>query len=353
VRLCIISRWNASCGVSLHAELLGREFIKRGYDVRVIAPTLESANKDWHHIIVSIKDEDWVYRCYEESSNGYGMVNEECIESVRCESILVEFYGRIPYISLGKLLRKLRKDSKITVVVHSTTLEEVKGLIMIPYDTIVVFDERYINELLSKIGISRENISVIPYPCVENVDVKPYRPDFAHDKILFFSFGRQPSDEYKDFIEALSRLRSRYDLMYWIIRSGNELRDLRYEWIVQWKKKLSLSQIFSYLRGSDIHLLPKSKGYKGKVVISSTVYQTIASLTPIVTIDGRYVEAIPTDEHGIGAIVKYKNVNDLVHKLVMLIEDDKLRNYVVNKAKEFVKKHCVSRIADVYTKLIR
>jgi len=353
MRLCIISRWNASCGVSLHAELLGREFIKRGYDVRVIAPTLESANKDWHHIILNVKDEEWVYRCYEESSDGYGIVDERCVESLRCESILVEFYGRIPYVSLGKLLRKLHRDSRIIVIVHSTTIDEIKGLVMMPYDFIVVFDRRYIDELLNRINVSQESIKIIPYPCVEEVNAKPYRPDFAHNKILFFSFGRQPSNEYKDFIKALSKLRSKYDLVYWIVRSSDELRDLNYDWIKQWRQRLSLKEVFSYLKGSDIHLLPKSKGYEGKVVISSTVYQTIASLTPIVTLDGKYVETIPTNENGIGAIVKYRNVNDLIRKLTLLIEDNELRNYVVSKAKEFVEKYKVSKIADIYAKLIR
>ena len=63
MKVGILSRWNATCGVSLHAELIAWEFIKMGIDVRVFTPYIQTANRWWHHRIIK-EDEPFVTRCY-------------------------------------------------------------------------------------------------------------------------------------------------------------------------------------------------------------------------------------------------------------------------------------------------
>jgi len=65
VRVALLTRWNATCGVAMHAEMLVNEMLKRGEEVIIFAPYLDSANKWWHHRIVR-EDEDFVVRCYRE-----------------------------------------------------------------------------------------------------------------------------------------------------------------------------------------------------------------------------------------------------------------------------------------------
>ncbi len=89
-----------------------------------------------------------------------------------------------------------------------------------------------------------------------------------------------------------------------------------------------------HLHGSDIHLVPK--GWTRRVVVSSTLHQTLASLTPTVVPDTRYFETIPVDEEGFGAVVKYFCVDDLVAKLRRLIEDADARRRVVEEAKRLL-----------------
>ncbi len=351
MHLCIISRWNASCGISLHAELIGREFIQRGFKLHALAPTIESANVDWHHRILDVDDEEWVIRCYEESSSGYGYIDKRVFERINCDILIIELYNRLPYRSLSHLIDKL--DSKVVVVVHSTRKEELIPLNYIRYDAIVVFDERYINELLKdtyydKIG---SKTYIIPYPCVEPINVEPYKPSFAKGKVLFFSFGRQPYNEYAEYIEALRRLRSKYDLVYWIIRSDGLIPGVKDEWVIQWRMRPSLTTLYRYLKASDIHLVPKSK--TKRVVVSSTIYQTLASFVPIVTPDTRYVETIPTNNDGIGPIVKYKDIKDLINKLEQLINDEELRRYIIGKAREFLETCKVSKIVERFIDLFK
>jgi len=61
-----------------------------------------------------------------------------------------------------------------------------------------------------------EKVRVIPYPCFP---AKRGRRKFAEDILTFFSFGRQPVEEYNDFIVALDLLSLGYDFVYRVVRS--------------------------------------------------------------------------------------------------------------------------------------
>ena len=54
MKLAMLSRWNSACGVSLLAELVGREWTKGGHRLTVFAPKQIRPVKD---------DEEYVIRC--------------------------------------------------------------------------------------------------------------------------------------------------------------------------------------------------------------------------------------------------------------------------------------------------
>ena len=353
VKIAVFTRWNATCGISLHAELIVREWVRRGYDVKVFAPTIESASTDWHHRILEVRDEPWVIRCYGETDdpNG-GFIDFDKILSYDFDVFVVEAYARQPISKLRELLEKVKKrGAKTVAIIHGFKREHTDPFALMDFDAYVVFDHRYIDELLKpfldKIG---DRVYIIPYPCTPPLEVKAERPGFAEGKILFFSFGRQPAEEYRDYFEALRRLRESYDLVYWIIRSDG-LLNVNEKWVKQWWMRPPLNVLYKYLKASDIHLLPK--GRSKYVVVSSTVYQTLGALVPIVTPNTRYVETIPTDSDGIGVIVKYNDVEDLVRKLRLLIEDPGVRMRVVEEARRFVEENRVERIAEKYIELFK
>jgi nicotinamidase-related amidase len=64
MKIAMMTRWNATCGISAHAELVGGEWLKK-HDLTVFAPTLESAT-DWHHNPIEKEDEEFVIRGYEQ-----------------------------------------------------------------------------------------------------------------------------------------------------------------------------------------------------------------------------------------------------------------------------------------------
>jgi len=351
MKIGMISRWNATCGVSVHAELLSKELVKMGYDLCVFAPTLKSAMKDWHHKLIKKFDEPWVIRCYAEpDENSAGWINYKTIIEEEPDILIIQSHIKLPVKSISKLTHKL--NSKIIAVVHNTCREEVYWMLNAKIDALVVFDKRYLTEVLNEKIKRNRLVKIIPYPCPNFTPQRRIRPPSTEGKILFFSFGRQPSREYSDFIKALTALRNRYssNLLYWIVRSNGEL-NVKSSWILQFKERPPLEKLLSYISGSNVHLIPK--GRTEKVVVSSTVYQTIVAPTPIVTPNTRYVETIPTDNLGFGAIVKYHDIEDLKKKLIMLIEDETVKRKILAEAREFASKNSSTKVARKFVDLFK
>lgn len=355
MKIAIMSRWNATCGVSLHAELIGRKLIDLGHKIVVFAPTISSANKDWHHRCIDVNDEPWVYRVFDETDEVLypygGKINSLEILNEDYDVFIVEAYNRFPVYEFKKIARRIRKKAPLILVTHLGLVRDTEPLMEIKWDAIVVFDKRFIDEVLIFFGrdILRKTV-IIPYPYAIVDDVKPYRPDFAKDKILFITYGRQPFNEYLDYIRVLRKLSKEYELVYWIVRSDN-LLPLNYEWVKQDLLKPDIKTIYRFVKGSDIHLLPK--GETRAVVLSSTLNQILYSGVPTVVPNTRYFEYIDTDENGFGPVVKYMwgNTLDLYNKIKLLIEDQSLRSYVSSKAKELALKYSDLSIAKRFIEL--
>lgn len=341
MNVALLTRWNATCGVALHAEMLVNELINRGANVMVFAPYVESANKWWHHRVTR-EDEDFVVRCYYESDPTRtcdGKIDFDKILMHDFDVLLVESYVSLPYKDVEKLADSLRKEgTPVGVVVHEGSKEDMGYSSLDVFDFTVVFDERYADMLKGYGG----NICVIPYPCYP---VNGSSRGFAEDGLVFFSFGRQPEREYNDFVEALDRLRNEYDFTYRIVRSDGLLSFNR-DWIIQERKRIKdIAEIYQYLHSSDIHLLPK--GSTDKVVVSSTLCQCLGSLVPTIAPDTRHFEMLPEDK----PILLYRDVNDLERKISLLIEDEHTREMLKENAMRYVNENRCDKITDKFVEV--
>ncbi len=355
MKIAIMSRWNATCGVSLHAELLGRALYSMGHEVKVFAPTHDTANKDWHHRPLDVNDEPWVYRIYGETDDFLypdgGWINYDVLLNEDYDVLVVEGYQRLPIKHLRKIAGKLKRKAKLVLVVHTGYIRDLEPYMKIPWDAITVFDKRFVDEMIKFFGVEAlDKTVIIPYPHAIIDDVEPFRPEFGRDKIVFITYGRQPIQEYLDYLRVLRRLSIEYDIVYWVIRSDDKL-PFNEPWIIQWVGRPDIRTIYSYVMGSDIHLLPKSESKA--VVVSSTIAQILYSGTPTVVPDTRYFETIPVDSKGFGPVVKYMlgNTLDLYRKLKVLIEEDSIRKEVTRKAREYALKYSDKVIARMYIDL--
>ena len=343
----IFSRWNATCGVSMHAELIAMEFLDMGYNLKVFAPYVHSASKWWHHKIVREEEEKFVIRCYDElepKTMSGGRVDEGKILSEDLDYLIVESYASIPYKSVEHLVKKLRKRGTVVVaVIHEGSRKDIRYSNLCIFDALVVFDERYINEVVYDYS---HLAKIIPYPCHP---VRKGNRKFAEDILTFFTFGRQPAQEYGDYIKALDVLSLRYSFIYRVIRS-NGLLPFSKPWLKQERKRLDNTEVYRYLHSSDIHLIPK--GQTKYVVVSSTLCQCLGALIPTVVPDTRHFEVLP-EYDGVKPAVVYSDVEDLKEKLIRLVEDEEFRKNVVNSAERYVEENRSDKIARKFVKLFK
>jgi len=348
MKIGILSRWNATCGVSLHAEMVGRELLRRGYEIIVFAPYKESANRWWHHKLIR-EDEPFVIRCYEEISpdGKEGNLNLEAVLSQEVDLLLVESYEKLPYGDVERLVGLLRERGVPSIaVIHEGLYEDVRYSDLNLFERIVVFDERFLKEVLKE-RVKREKVEIIPYPCYP---VREGKRDFAEDgKIRFFSFGRQPKEEYCPYLEVLKVFRKRYDkpFTYKVVRASEKLNFYE-DWFEQEEKVLDYEDIVKELHSSDFHLLPK--GNTRKVVVSSTLYQVLGTLTVTFVPDNRFFETLPKGEEA--PVVFYSDVVELLEKLELLCRDKAVREKIKENARRFVEENSLQRITDRFENLI-
>jgi len=340
MRVGILSRWNATCGVSLHAELIGRELMKKGHDITVLAPHRRSADLWWHHKIIR-RDEDFVVRCYDERTPDLkGRLEAGKILSEDFDIFLVESYERLPYKGVEVLLRKI-KCPKVAVI-HEGKKEDI-GYDLRNFDAIVVFDERFRREVVPRSVWKRTRI--IPYPCIP--PVRRRRRAFAEDVLRFFSFGRQPVGEYEGFVRALEALSRRYDFEYLVFRSDHPL-PYNERWLKQEVLRLDTDELYDLLLHSDIHLLPK--GATKRVVVSSTFSQCVGALTPIVAPHTRHFENLPVINGSMPAVI-YKDHEELIKLIEKLVEDEYFRDGVIEAARIYAEENSVGRVTEEFLKL--
>ncbi len=336
MRIAVVSRWNATCGVSMHAELIVPEFIRLGHEVKVFAPYVESANLWWHHRIIRNSEEDFVVRCYHELKPGSyegGSFEEEKLLSYDPDFVIVESYTSIPYADIERLMRKL--DCVKIAVIHEGRRRDIRYSNLRCFDTLVVFDERFIREV---VGEFSDITRVIPYPC--HPAVRSSRK-FAEDVLTFLSFGRQPEEEYEPYFKALDRFEEKYDFVYRVIRSDGLLNFSR-RWLKQERRRLTNEDVYTFLHSGDIHLIPKAN--IDAVVVSSTAFQCLGALIPTVAPATRHFELLD-------CVVKFNDVDDLVAKLERLIEDEDFRREIVKRAEKYVEENRCDKIAKKFIEL--
>lgn len=343
----IIGRWNATCGVSLHAELLGRELMKRGYKVTIFGPYLHSASRWWHYISTR-KDEDVVVRCFEEISpdGQMGHIEINKITSAKLDALIIESWQSLPQIEVEKIVLELRKKGVPSfIVIHEGYAEDLKYSSLNIFEKVILFTKKYLE--ITKDKVERGKIEIILYPCVP---IKDRRRGFGDDgKITFFSFGRQPIKEYTDYIEALRGLREQFfNIAYKVIRCKDLLPLRNEEWIDQRKKIIDLEEIYAHLGNSDIHLIPK--GQTNGVVVSSTLCQTLGSLCPAVAPNTNHFEDVAAQsEHP--PLVVYENHEDLKEKIRKLILDKDFRLNLRKAARKYVTENSVNNVTQKFINL--
>jgi len=286
----MLSRWNSACGVSLHAELVGREWIKDGHNLKIFAP---------QNIRPVKKDEDWVIRCFnDEDDHTRTFFRPEPILTTDYEILIVQRIEWAPLKPLKEIFPRIKEKAKTVYVVHERTPPPNPLFYDFDWDAIVCFDDRYKRQWLKR--FDEKKIHIIPYPTGDLIKGNKQKArkelNLPSDKRIIFSYGWAPELHIFPILPALEKLNNQLPFIYLVLAepkyiSANIQRLKECKFINLRYELSSMERIYIYLHASDAYLIHKQKNEirKGEAVVPSAILMCLGALTPTVTSGTEFV----------------------------------------------------------------
>lgn len=347
MKIAMMSLWNAANGPSIHAELVGRAWLKLGHRLRVFSPKKHPDARPTFQ-----EDEDFVIRHFSVDEvtpvtraswfDPSPLLNEEY------EVFVAQNVERLPAEKLRELFPKIKERAVTVQIVHEGKAPDDPLYYQLDWDAIVCFDHRYKDYLAKSFPI--EKIHMIPYPYhpLEQGDKEKARKGLGLplDKKIVFSFGFRPK-EIVSVLPALKDLANEHPLRYVVIANPEsdtgELYEAKqkYDFIDLQVKPLPLDELYTYLHAADALLIHRESSQKYKAVLSSTVCQVLGSGCPILFHESNYVE-LYGDE-----IVKYRDFEEMKTKLVDLFRN----KFDPGEIEAFLQGHKAERVAQRFIQL--
>ena len=349
MKIGLMGGWNTDSGASLHAELVGRNWEKNGHDVR----TFTFYDYAFHGTNITGKDELWVDRCYTVSSYNPQRLDPIPFLTTDYEVFAVEDLGMLPKNLLGKIFGRIKKKAGTVNIIHDGNLSQDPSFYQFDWDAIVCFDERY-KKFLARV-YDQEKIHIIPYPCypLRSGDKKEKRKKLGLplDKKIIYCFG-PAANLVPELAPVIQKLKKEYPLMLLCTTKNKEgikkFMDLKNSGDVPVELRIEapeIDRLYDYLIASDLLLFNKPSVIPPRVVISSTVFQCIGSLCPIVARESNYIDNLDRE------ILKYSNMEELEQRIVSVFEKDNNYRLTLEAAKKYVEQNSSEQIANKFIQL--
>jgi hypothetical protein len=345
MNIAMMSPWNVACGVAVHAELVGKEWVKMGHELKLLAPIEKETQP------VTAKDESYVTRCY--------TMDREFIKGILkplsldpkpfldsdYEFFVVQNLELMPMAELLKIWPQVKAKAKTILVIHEGYLPPYPEFYQFDFDAIVCFDARYQEQLIRKFSLDR--IHIIPYPCypLKLGDKRQAREKLGlpQDKKIVFSYGIVIQQHFPTLL-PLQELSREYPLLYLVLAAEGrgEILDKaqdRYSFIQMREGGRTVDELYDYLHAVDALLLYKQSP---DIVIPSTVYLCLGSGCPIVISEGRYTEELGDE------VLKYKDFDDLKEVLAQVFEGKRPEQKAVDK---FIAEKSAQKVAQEFIEL--
>jgi hypothetical protein len=345
MKIGIMSRWNAACGVSVHAELIGRAWVAMGDEVKVFAPVEHDTT------ILTNKDEPYVTRCY--SLNSYysklsfwkgfshNFDPRPFLEN-DYELFVAQNVEILPMKPLLKIYSQIKEKAKTVMVIHEGKLPTDPDFYKFDWDRIVCFDQRYKKFLVKK--FPEEKIRIIPYPChplkYGDKTEKRKKLGLPLDKKIILNYGIGVY-RHLHLLPKIRRLNEKYPIIFLVITDRPDWFELwdaikeKYKFVKLIKASLFTEDLYDYLHASDALLIHKDSSEA--VVVASTAYICLGSGCPILAHATNFVETLDKE------ILKYSG--DPTERLIEVFEEKEPYKIAFKKAAEYVENYSSYMIA--------
>ncbi|HEX54858.1 MAG: hypothetical protein DRO90_01660 [Candidatus Altiarchaeales archaeon] len=350
-RIALMSSWNAACGVSVHAELIGREFIRQGHELKVFAPL---TYEDDHTYLWFNLDEEFVTRNFSFLRYGNRYKDEKLLSFLYLDPsfaeedfdfFIVEKPTSIPLNKLLPLFNKIKKRARTIAIMHEGLVPENPYFFKFDWDSIVVFDERY-KEVFSEI-FPRENIHIVPFPCYmpEKKDKKEARRalNLGINGSVIFTYGRFYF--LRDVLALLNDIHEEYNIRYICmvrnIKRYIELSELmkRFRFL---DVRLSRFPIFSdefhnFVFSADCVLFYRKPALHNPV--SSSAHICLGFLRPLLCPDNEFFYTFKNE------VIKYRRIEEIKKIIIDIIENEEYIRKTIKAASDYTMRNSADRIA--------
>ena len=118
MRIGMMTAWNQDAGPAIHAELIGREWVKMGYDVRIFS----FIKSDFHGTAIISQDEEYVIRCFSTSRAERPFLDARPFIEFHPDFFITQDIGMLPMDKLAKILPAISRKAKTVTVIHDRML---------------------------------------------------------------------------------------------------------------------------------------------------------------------------------------------------------------------------------------
>ncbi len=340
----MMSAWNTDSGVSVHAELIGRQWIHMGHSLQIFT----FYEHDFHGTTRVGKDEEYVVRCFTTSNHPHPSLDPRPILSADYEIFVVQDLGMLPMDELAKVFHHIKRKVPTVSIIHDNQPSSNPSFYQFEWDRIVCFDQRY--EAFLRKYHPPDKIQIIPFPChpIRKGDQREARRKLGLplEKKILLIFG-QRIKEHLPLFPVIRELGSEISPLLLIV-SQKDLDELQsvdgIEMEVR-KESPPLDSLYDYLHASDVLILHRNP-CEG-VVVSSTAFQCLGSGCPILAGASPFFETLR------GVVVTYSHPQEFKELLIgLLSKGERYRNYL-NAMEEFVRRNSAEVIARQYLDLFQ
>ena len=334
MKIVMMTRWNIPCGVSLHAELVGREWVKMGHDLRILAPM----ERDGYQCD---KDEPYVKRCYTLRNKPGYFFDPKSFLMDAVDIFVVQNLEILPMEDLFEIYPFIKERAITLFVVHEGKPPKNPDFYRFGWDAVVCFDERY-KRFLKDI-YSEDKIKVIPYPChpVLHGDKVEARKKLGLplDKKIVFNYGIGIY-RHLHLLPTLERVNQDYPLILLTLTHIQDWYDLfnaakgRYPFIELRKGDIPISELYTYLHASDALLIHKDSAEV--IVVPSTANLCLGSGCPILAYKTNFYETFDKE------VIKYSGLGEA---LVDVFKEREKVKMTLRIAEEYVNRNSSYEIA--------
>ncbi|RLC37342.1 MAG: hypothetical protein DRH33_05880 [Candidatus Nealsonbacteria bacterium] len=345
-RIAIMSSWNAACGVSTHAELIGDALLRKGFDLTVFAPRQYVDDSTY---LINTSDEHYVKRVYDFQRYGDRYIDPNVLQSAYLDSkwildtdfdlLLIEKPTSMPLPKLIKILPKIKKKAKVIGIIHEGLPILNPFFEKIDWDALIIFDERYRKFLPSS---WESKIYTVPFPCYpldSSYEARKYSTDSEATRILSYNRVHDLQLVLRGIEIAQREIGTiEYTLLLGSIDAYEQVKKYKnkYHFLDVKVDRPSKSTLRNIQCESDVILFNTRR--PTHIALSSSVHFCLSTLTPILCNNVSYFDMFS------GEVIKYGDCDDLSEKLVNLMRYG--ANKVLHKAEEYCKRYSADKISE-------